>query len=504
MKKIFLTKKFGFSLAEALITLLIVCLITLASIPVLTKKRRNLSADSTHGKWICTRNSEGQTVYWSDSASSGDPNNPDTWDKTGQNYCKFVPPMNARNFAVTIAGAGGGGASATKLEKFWTSDFAVEYTGKYRMVAIGAGGDAGDTGCYKKAGGGGGGGIGYLEYNADENVTQIIMHKGNPGNSGDKKNGDRGDDSFIKANRYNPSTGNNDTITLLYAEGGGGGGGRWGAENFCKHGNGKAGDTGNVSSDVAVWPNTFRKLYTHPALASCGFDYCFGYVDSNAERQINYFLSPYVVFDLNSGYENKYGRGGQPNRSTGRDSKGFQRNGQPGYVMVMAKIYKAGQGGKSGQSVSSLFYPKFEAKYLKAVIGEGGRGGAASNTSSSGNISNGYKGGDTTLLNDKNEVLLGKQGGAGGNGIEATKTFVDTPGGNGELSTLFYPNNPQRGVGGLNTLVYSSTETQTNNSYDGMKSKGYGDGGGGGGYSAEQNKAGNGADGAPGVVIIEW
>ena len=37
-----------------------------------------------------------------------------------------------------------------------------------------------------------------------------------------------------------------------------------------------------------------------------------------------------------------------------------------------------------------------------------------------------------------------------------------------------------------------------------MKSKGYGDGGGGGGYSAEQNKAGNGADGAPGVVIIEW
>ncbi len=504
LSQILQNRKFGFSLAEALITLLIVCIITLASIPVLTKKRRNLSADSSHGKWICTRNSEGQTVFWLDNTSSGDPDNPDTWDKAGNNECKFVPPLNARNFAVTIAGAGGGGASATKLEKFWTSDFAVEYTGKYRMVAIGAGGDAGKSRCNKNSGGGGGGGIGYLEYNADENVTQITMYKGNPGNSGDNYNGAEGGDSFIKANRYNPSTGNNDTITLLYAEGGGGGGGRWGADNICGKGSGSAGSTGNAWSDVAAWPNTFRKMYTYPALASCGFDYCFGYVDSNAQREINYLLSPYVVFDPVDAYRAVYGRGGQPNRSTGRDVKGFQRNGLPGYVMVMAKIYKAGQGGKAGQSASSMFYPKFEAKYLKAVIGEGGRGGVASNTSSSGNISNGYKGGDTTLLNDRNEVLLGKQGGAGGNGIEATKTFVDTPGGNGEITTLFYPKNPQRGVGGLNSFVYSSSETQSNNSYDGMKSKGYGDGGGGGGYSASENKAGNGGDGAPGVVIIEW
>ena len=53
MNKIFFSKRFGFSLAEALITLLIVCLITLASIPVLTKKKRGMS-NTGHGTYMCT------------------------------------------------------------------------------------------------------------------------------------------------------------------------------------------------------------------------------------------------------------------------------------------------------------------------------------------------------------------------------------------------------------------------------------------------------------------
>ena len=39
----------AFSMAEALITLLIVCIIVLASVPVITKKRRNM--DNSHGKY---------------------------------------------------------------------------------------------------------------------------------------------------------------------------------------------------------------------------------------------------------------------------------------------------------------------------------------------------------------------------------------------------------------------------------------------------------------------
>ena len=42
----------AFSMAEALITLLIVCIIVLASVPVITKKRRNM--DNSHGKYLCT------------------------------------------------------------------------------------------------------------------------------------------------------------------------------------------------------------------------------------------------------------------------------------------------------------------------------------------------------------------------------------------------------------------------------------------------------------------
>lgn len=75
-------KKFGFSLAEALITLLIVCLITLATVPVLTKKRRD-TVDTGSGKWICTMNSQGQHVYWNSQTSEQDITKPDTWMVSG-------------------------------------------------------------------------------------------------------------------------------------------------------------------------------------------------------------------------------------------------------------------------------------------------------------------------------------------------------------------------------------------------------------------------------------
>lgn len=55
----------GFSFAEALITLLIVCIITLASVLVITKKKRNLEQIS-HGEWTCEINEEGKHASWSE------------------------------------------------------------------------------------------------------------------------------------------------------------------------------------------------------------------------------------------------------------------------------------------------------------------------------------------------------------------------------------------------------------------------------------------------------
>ncbi len=99
--------KHAFSLAEALITLFIVCLIVIASIPVLTKKRRSSEAQN-HGKWVCTLNEQGKHTVWTKSSNE--------WVETGDS-CTFTPPLNARNFAVSaVAGGGGGGGGANGSE----------------------------------------------------------------------------------------------------------------------------------------------------------------------------------------------------------------------------------------------------------------------------------------------------------------------------------------------------------------------------------------------------
>ena len=95
----------AFSLAEAMITLLIVCLITLASIPVLTKKKRS-TTDGAHGTWMCAYKTDGTLAHWSTSDPQGDTKDPDTW-KDG---CNFVPPVNVSTYNITAIGAGGSGA----------------------------------------------------------------------------------------------------------------------------------------------------------------------------------------------------------------------------------------------------------------------------------------------------------------------------------------------------------------------------------------------------------
>ena len=175
MEKIFYRKSFGFSLAEALITLLIVCLITLASIPVLTKKKRNITQGAT-GQYICTKiplyNNDKITgykyVYYDSRTSEGDINDPSTWEVSGDgSSCKFVPPLNAKNFGVTLIGGGGAGGKGiskfTPVLDYNNSTYKNTKTGKYRinMVGGGAGGAGGSHQSPNGAGSGGGAG-GYL------------------------------------------------------------------------------------------------------------------------------------------------------------------------------------------------------------------------------------------------------------------------------------------------------------------------------------------------------
>ena len=61
-KKICLKKYTGFSLAETLVTLLIVAIVAIASVPVITKKKATPAEPS--GTWMCTLNSQGEHVVW--------------------------------------------------------------------------------------------------------------------------------------------------------------------------------------------------------------------------------------------------------------------------------------------------------------------------------------------------------------------------------------------------------------------------------------------------------
>lgn len=140
-------KKFGFSLAEALMALLIVSLITAATIPVLTKKQREVG---DHGKWECTLDTDGNHMVRTviNGVDSGFKKLP------AGKTCSFSPPAKAENFSVKVVGGGGGGAgglsgSNTGLINAEVGAEAVPapFTGTYSITLLGGGGAGGAMAC---------------------------------------------------------------------------------------------------------------------------------------------------------------------------------------------------------------------------------------------------------------------------------------------------------------------------------------------------------------------
>ncbi len=275
-KKINMKKIFGFSLAEALITLLIVCLITLASVPVLTKKKRSLT-DGSHGLWICTRNSNDKYVYFDKNTSDTDINNPDTWLETGTDSCTFVPPITARNFSVTAIGGGGAGGDGVSeyvtmlSERSGSGDWSLKnYTEEklesdyYDVLVVGGGGGGGGANNnalkdnYQGPGGGGSGSWSYGKvYLNESNTYHYEVGGGGDGgqgryNGGWKKPrktywaGGGGGSSFV---------GKSGDVNFTANGGGGGegmgcGGNFWGT-NVCGGGAGGSGAAaGNASATL--------------------------------------------------------------------------------------------------------------------------------------------------------------------------------------------------------------------------------------------------------------
>lgn len=233
MKKIF-----AFSLAEALITLLIVCLITLASIPVLTKKKRDIKTDGPSGLWICTRHSLGHLVHFSSNESDKDINKPDEWPAG----CDFLPPLNAKNFNITAIGAGGNGADGiSTIEKVADSTkdaiFQPQEDGIYRVVVVGGGGGGGDgrlrdddATCKKNRCGSGGAGASGAYVMVDVELSKNHSYTLQHGVGGDRSVCDHGSCSRPSYKRGATggtsalySTKDNGSSLYIWADGGQGG-----------------------------------------------------------------------------------------------------------------------------------------------------------------------------------------------------------------------------------------------------------------------------------------
>lgn len=144
-----LNKKTGFSLAEALIALLIVSLIIAASLPIITKKTKEYAK---HGYWECVVNASGQHVS---RTVIGGRDSGFAMANSGLS-CSFSPPPNIERFQVTVVGGGGSGGSGTSGE---ITDPAIaspggqktvfaETDGPYSYILQGAGAMGGDKACY--------------------------------------------------------------------------------------------------------------------------------------------------------------------------------------------------------------------------------------------------------------------------------------------------------------------------------------------------------------------
>lgn len=378
----------AFSLAEALITLLIVCLITLASIPVLTKKKRDVDKSGPRGMWICTRNSSGQYVYWDMQDPHGVKDDPDTWRVTDK--CSFTPPSGAARFSLTVVGGGGGGGDAqstnvsmVKVKSGQSDSFKPDVDGFYFTEVVGAGGGGGAVVCHsdiKPAAGGGGSGAAfygslYLLKGATYNLYagqegglgESHFHSGCNRGSNDRKRGGNGGESYFK------TSGNVDTKTNIRV-----GGGQGADSTSYNKDNHAVGGTGGVAGQVL---NAQYLTQSKSVVQLTGYS-----GENGAPRSYTRYQRPQGGKSVAKTAE--YGRGGDGARCDGRNDE--QKYSQPGYVEVSLINRYFGTGGESA-SPNSYFLPSIKGK-IEVNIPERAESGASGGTVEAYMINNGIKG----------------------------------------------------------------------------------------------------------------
>lgn len=465
----------GFSLAEALITLLIISVVVAMTTVMVGKNRKFKKAGQDENTWTCSIVNGVHTVGGSGANGAALPG---TGSSDG-NSCTFIPPKGVSQFYVTAIGGGGGGASGSSSSNMAQAkepnvpiSFMPPISGPYYVAVIGGGGGGGG----KKRGkaptqGGGAGGVmaGIVNLKAG---TTYRLNVGNGGSGGDKgHSGHSGQESSFVGGDLR-----------LIGKGGGGGYGVFGiGSRKASAYNDDGSQSGQGGGFVGPSGHKGENAPWGDAVAIPP-----GYVC--AARPVAGGSSNCVVPDLNvklglslEDIMHVYGRGGM-----GTDNKQRGGDGLPGYVKALYSSIFSGEGGRAG--MQSYYVYKRNPGETKVVIGKGGKGAQDDNEDG--------KEGSSSRFGER-VIAAGGEGGR--------KEFKD--------ASIADPNpKVEGGTGGFSPAPkdlagYDFSDplgglAGTNGTVNGLGFNAPGSGGGGGGANAAAY--GKGADGADGIVIVTW
>lgn len=489
--------KSAFSLAEALITLLIVCIITLASIPVITKKHRdklNGNDKLSTGKYFCYLDANGKHNFVSDIDGV------ETNGTSENDYCEFTPPVNAKDFVVIVSGGGGGGGLGYNYldrQMFQSSDtYTIPEDGTYDLLVVGGGG-AGKTGDNdgEYSGGSGGWELKTAELKQGDVLSIKVGEGGKLGSCTEFEK------PVLKT-----------SVESVVQNLGGGGPLHWDEvpvyklsykkEKKC-FGSTNGGTTSITTDSVQVLASGGYANNTGEIICFewDTFDACGGSPKGRDGGFLDGTVAPSVPKKyLPDNMKPIPGSGAATIGLFNDDAvaKILNGNGADGIAIVASNDNYCGEGGSAGD-VSTVGIYTLKNEQIRIKIGKGGKGATdKDNPATNGEVSSfgnlikamGGKAGISTRTcnysNDK-KTVYGYNGDA--------SSFVKNPDAAGACGGFLKCNTADMNG---QSMIYSSAA-------DGMNALSFGSGGGGGGLNLNSsNILGKGGDGASGFVYIEW
>lgn len=184
------SRRKGFTLGETLISLLIIAILSVVSVPAFKKLKETREAGVDKNSWAAVYENDQLVVYKNGTAVTFATSPADFVDA---NTPKFIPPSGVNKFNVTVIGGGGGGAAGVSdpgvSKKYFAGTNAEEYKfippydGLYRIIAIGGGGGAGGGAplCSGVDGHSGGGVLAFAELEKEDVLAVVVGQGGTRG-----------------------------------------------------------------------------------------------------------------------------------------------------------------------------------------------------------------------------------------------------------------------------------------------------------------------------------